>query len=216
MKKLIIKTALITLGVALILAVSIFGIVSFVAPAAMMRFCDSIGLDSLSGDYAYQQYHLSGEIDYLARSFEIAASIEKDAVAATRFEELYGEAGSDQRSAFYEYCSMQNAQGTSSLPEEVSGYDYRLVICAKAAVVRYRLAQTEEDFLALCDFVIEETDSEFTVDCPVAVLAAESAFKSDTYFCALLRFRLLQENKFNTKNTHYINILKILEDATHE
>ena len=217
MKRLIFKTAIITLGVVLILAVSVFGIVSFVAPHAMMRFFDSLGMDTISGDYAYQQYQISGDIDYLARSFELAAAGEKDAVAAVRFEELYGEENSEQRAAFYEYCSAQNnAETDKSLPEEVRGFDYRSVVCAKAAIVMYHIAETEEQKDALCDFVIQETEFDFTTECPAVVLAAEAASQKDREFCAKLRFRLMSENKFNTQNTHYINILKILEDASHE
>lgn len=217
MKKLILKTAVITLGVTLILAVSVFGIVSYVAPSAMMRFCDSLGLESISGDYAYQQYQISGDIDYLARSFELAAASDKDTVAVERFVELYGEENSEQRAAFYEYCSAQNnAETHEKLPAEVREFDYRSVVCSKAALAMYRLAETDEQKEALCDFVIEETEFNFTADCPAVALSVEVASQKDRAFCTLLRFRLMSENKFNTQNTHYINILKILEDASHE
>ena len=216
MKRLIFRTAIITLGVALILAVSVFGIVSFVAPHAMMRFFDSLGMETISGDYAYQQYQISGDIDYLARSFELAAANDKDSVADGRFDELYGEVDSERRAAFYEYCTAQNKSVGDDLPAEVRGFDYRLVVCSKAAIVKYRLAETEEQKEALCDFVIEETGYDFTTDCPAVALSAEAASRKDRAFCTLLRFRLMSENKFNTQNTHYINIMKILEDATHE
>ena len=56
MRKIIFKTIFITLGIVLILAISAFGILSFAAPKTMMQFAASLGLDAISGDYAYQEY----------------------------------------------------------------------------------------------------------------------------------------------------------------
>ena len=53
MKKIIVRTALITLGITLIMAIAVFGIVSFCFPASMMEFTASLGMKNLSGDYAY-------------------------------------------------------------------------------------------------------------------------------------------------------------------
>lgn len=73
MKKTITRTALITLGITLIVAIAVFGIVSFCLPSVMMDFTASLGMKSLSGDYAFQEYERSGNIDCLVRSFVIAA-----------------------------------------------------------------------------------------------------------------------------------------------
>ena len=74
MRKIVLKTAIITLGVTIILAVAVFGIVSLIAPAQMMRLTLSLGLDRIGADYAFQEYERSGDVDYLARSFEICAA----------------------------------------------------------------------------------------------------------------------------------------------
>ena len=52
MKKLILKTAFITLGVTIVLAFAVFGIVSLVAPAQMMELTLSLGLDRIGAVYA--------------------------------------------------------------------------------------------------------------------------------------------------------------------
>ncbi len=216
MKKLILKTALITVGITLLLAIAVFGVVSFFAPAAMMKLCDSIGLESISGDYAYQQYQLSGEIDYLARAFEVAVANDKNAVADERFNEFYGEEGSEQRAAFSEYCLRQNVgENSAGMPEKVSGYDYRAFICTQAALVKYRIAASDGDKEAVCKLAISETGKEFTPECPVVALAAESAKKGDKAFCLLL-LASVRSADFNTQNNYYIKTVKLLEDSTHE
>ena len=73
MRKLVLKTALITLGVVLVLAVAAFGVISLCAPAVMCDFTLSLGMESVSADYAYQEYQRSGDLAYLARSVELAA-----------------------------------------------------------------------------------------------------------------------------------------------
>lgn len=216
MKKLILKTALITVGISLVLAIAVFGIVSFFAPAAMMKLCDSLGLENISGDYAYQQYQLSGEIDYLARAFEIAVANDRNDVANERFNEFYGEDGSEQRAAFSEYCLKQTVGDNSAqMPEKVSGYDYRAFICSQAALVKYRIAASDGEKEAVCKFAVSETGKEFVPESPVVALAAESAGKGDKAFCLLL-LASVKSADFNTQNNYYIKTVKILEDSTHE
>ncbi len=52
MKKIIVRTALITLGITLIMAIAVFGIVSFCFPASMMEFTGSLLLNNVRGYYA--------------------------------------------------------------------------------------------------------------------------------------------------------------------
>ncbi len=213
MKKLILKTALITFGVTLILAVSLFGIVSFCAPASMMRFCESIGLENISGDYAYQEYQNTKKLDYLAHSFEIAAQNGSYAVADERFEELYGETGSEQRMAFVEYCGSQS---NSALPDGVPDYDYRAYLCGRAATVKYHLALTDDEKSAVCSFAIEETRPALSAESPVISLALACIDGKDKEFCTLLLQRVEEEQKFVKSNDHYQNLIKFLEEAANE
>ena len=215
MKKLILKTAVITLGVTLILAVSVFGIVSYVAPSAMMRFCDSLGLESISGDYAYQQYQISGDIDYLARSFEIAAMREKNVVASERFDEFYGEEGSERRNAFVDYCNSQDSEENAILvPSSDFTSDYRSYVCAQATLVKFRLAITQEERQGVCVFAVRETGAEIAPLSPLSALAEQKSVTDDSEFCFMLLGEIRAESKFNTTSERYLYIVNLLEEAS--
>lgn len=211
MKKLILKTALITFGVTLVLAVSLFGIVSFCAPAMMMRFCESLGLDNIGGDYAYQEYQNTNRLDYLAHAFETAAENGSYAVADERFEELYGAQDSARREEFSEYCVLQNERSLGDrIPEEISSYDYRKVVCGLAARVKYHLAQTDDQKSALCTFAIEESPASLTPESPVFALALEAIGEENGTFCTMLSEKIVASDKFDKSNEHYQNLIKFL------
>ena len=138
MRKIVFKTIFITLGVVLILAISAFGILSFAAPKAMMSFTSSLGLDAISGDYAYQEYRRSGDIEYLARAFEIAAFEGRSDAAAERFEELYENEG------FSDYCKAQDGV---ELGEDIPENNYRSYACSLGASALYAVAETDDEKL---------------------------------------------------------------------
>ena len=216
MKKLILKTALITLGVTIIVAVSLFGILSFCAPASMMRFFDSLGLENISGDYAYQEYQNSKDIAFLVRAFEVAAEHKNDSVADARFTELCGEAGSEQRKAFYAYCEKRNKE---NLPAGVPDYDYRAYLFGRAACVKYRLATTEEEFEAVADFAIgyaqNEEGGRLSVESPVVVLAIEAIDAGDGRFCIIF-LNKLEKSGLDRENAHFERIVNFLKEAANE
>lgn len=213
MRKMIIKTVFITLGVMLVVALSVFGIVSFCAPASMMKLCASIGLKKMSGDYAYQQYQNTNDIHYLARSFEIAIETRNDPTAEKRWEELYGTAESERRTEFDLYCEIQTV---SSLPEDMQDCDYRSSICGLAARVKYRLALSDEAKEEVCDFAIEESEDDLSAESPVVMLAAEAVQANDKAFCKLLYDKISKNYKFLQNNEHYINMMQFLEETFDE
>lgn len=213
MRKTIIKTIFITLGVMLVVALSVFGIVSFCAPASMMRLCNSIGLKKMSGDYAYQQYQNTDDISYLARSFEIAVETKDDNIAEKRWEELYGEAESERREQFGIYCREQTVE---SVPEDMRNYDYRSSVCGLAARVKYRLALSDEEKGEVCDFAIEESEANLSPESPIFLLAAEAAKAKDTEFCKLLHEKIESEYKFLRNNEYYITMMQFLEETFDE
>ncbi len=195
MKKLILKTAFITLGVALVLAISVFGIVSLSAPYAMMNFTASMGLETISGDYAFQEYERSGNIDCLVRSFLIAAESENYKSAEDRFEIIC-----EEEDLFEEYCK------TASVPERegVPAYSYRDYVMGRAACVKYLLKR--EDALS---FAIGETAKSFPEGNPVVALAALAASRKDAAFCASV-LDALPGAGFEDSD-YYRNIITILE-----
>lgn len=206
MKKTILRTALITLGITLLLAIAVFGIASFCFPSAMMDFTASLGMESLSGDYAYQEYERSGNYDCLVRSFVIAAEKENDRIADERFTALYGEDGSEARSQFEEYCKSYSADSSEAGGVEVAMRSY---LTGLESCVKYRLAKTSKEKRAeVCAFAIGHTDKSFPQGNPVVYLAIEAAEKKDKDFCEMLLEEIRKE-QFE-QNTDFQNIEKLL------
>ena len=212
MKKTILRTALITLGISLVMAIAVFGIVSFCFPYVMMDFTASIGMKNLSGDYAYQEYERSGDINCLARSFIIAAEEERDRTAEDRFVILYGEDGSEAREKFNEYCALQEVDYSEVGSVEGSMRSYILGLASR---VKYRLAKTAEGKRQdVCDFAIRETEQSFPQGNPVVYLAIEAITNQDGEFCLLLRTQL--DGAGFEENEDFHNIVKLLEGVYHE
>lgn len=197
MKKLILKTALITFGGAVVLLVLIFVILSFAAPKAMMDFTGSLGMDGVSGNFAYAEYERSGDLDCLARSFLIAAETD-DAVASERWEKLYGDEN------FSSYCETGAPDA-----EELPAYGYRDYLMGTAVRVRYRLAATAEEKTAVIDFAISETDKSFPAGNPVIALAAEALKAQDGGVLQQLS-AALEASDFQ-KNDDYMRLQEALE-----
>ncbi len=214
MKKLILKTALITLIITLILAVAVFGILSFSAPAAMMNFTASLGMDTISADYAFQEYERSGSLSHLSRSFLVAAEHGQNRKADERFTILYGEEGSTRREAFATFCA-EYVVDSSDLPAgSVAEYNYRGYLCGQAAVVKYRLAKTEEARRAVCAFAIAETPKNFPAGNPAIALTLAVAEAKDGVFGAVLLDELGRAGFEN--NQTYQNIVDIIQTILEE
>ena len=174
------------------MTISVFGIVSVTAPYAMMQFTAAIGLETLSGDYAYQEYERSGDMDCLARSFLIAVQHKKYRTAEERFEILCKE------DRFDEYCDGVEA------PDVLGGYSYRDFLFGRAAIVKYHLKR--EDALS---FAVDKTDASFPAGNPVTALAVEAASEKDADFCAAL-LEALEGGGF-AQNDRYLSLVAILE-----
>lgn len=204
-KQRVLSTIFITIGVVIVLAISAFGVASLLAPVAMMNFTASIGLKSISADYAYQEYERSGDVACLARSFVISAGLKHDRTANDRFNILYSLEGFD------EFCAEQDE--TIEKVEGTEGYSYRSYVCGLAACVRYRLAKTDEEKLAVLTFASEQTETSFPQGNPLIQLTAEAAGASDSAFCTLV-LEEMQSGKYDTESKDYENIIKILESVT--
>lgn len=201
-KKLVVKTSFVTLGVCLILLLSLFGVLSLCVPYEMAEFTNSLGLETLSGDYAYQEYERSGDIEYLARSFEVAAVHGGARKAETRFEVLI------KHEKFEELCASRDAQMSSD-----GSYKYRNYIYGYGACVKYRLAETENDKRKVCKFAIAETEEEFLPLNPVRQLAVEAVMKKDSVFCKLFLEEIDAAEKTFRENEDYTSIRKYLEEC---
>ena len=207
MRKIVLKTALVTLGVVIVLAVAAFGIASLCIPATMSELTYSLGMDLISSDYAYQEYERSGDTVYLARAFEICATEGyDDKTADDRFGLLY-----EDRDAFAALCEKRNGQ----VAEEVGvRYDYRGYVVGLGACVKYRLAGDDAERAAAIELALSETDASFPAGNPVIALAVEAAGRNDAAFCNQL-LTAVQAGNFE-ETTDYINIVKILEGIANE
>lgn len=221
MRKIVFKTIFITLGVVLILAISAFGILSFAAPKAMMSFTSSLGLDAISGDYAYQEYRRSGDIEYLARAFEIAAFEGRSDAAAERFEELYENEG------FSDYCKAQDGV---ELGEDIPENNYRSYACSLGASALYAVAETDDEKLEVYTFALSETSGEFEGNNPLCSLSSAAAGAGDAAFCKTILDNMQKEQKFNALRAQasleddeftegyqlYLQTIELLEEAANE
>ncbi len=211
MRKIVLKTAIITLGATIILAIAVFGIVSLVAPTQMMELTLSLGLDRIGADYAFQEYERSGSVSYLARSFEIcAAGGYDDSAADRRFDLLY----TDNAEQFADLCEARNEQTDNAL-----GYDYRDYVVGLGACVKYRLAPDDAEKQKALELAFAETDTNFPAGNPVIALAVEAAKDSDAAFCGTLADSMkssfdIKAEGFNV--TDFINIVNILEGVANE
>ena len=221
MRKIVFKTIFITLGIVLILAISAFGILSFAAPKAMMNFSASLGLDAISGDYAYQEYRRSGDIEYLARAFEIAAFEGRSDAAAERFEELYENEG------FSDYCKAQDGV---ELGEDIPENNYRSYACSLGASALYAVAETDDEKLEVYTFALSETSGEFEGNNPLCSLSSAAAGAGDAAFCKTILDNMQKEQKFNALRAQasleddqytegyklYLKTIELLEEAVNE
>ena len=205
MKKLVLKTAFITLGASIVLVFALFGILSLAAPKVMMNFTDKLGLAGLSSDYAYEEYKRSGDLDCLTRSFLIAAERKQDDDANERFEALRKDKG------FEKYCAKASGPDVDGVP----AYDFRAYLFGQAARVKYRLAKTAAKKTAVIDFAIAATDDDFALGNPVISLAAEAARAKNHDFCGELARRLNEEERFE-RNALFNNIVAQLEQLAEQ
>lgn len=202
MKKLILKTALITLGAAIVFGTLLIVILSFAAPRVMMDLTASMGMEGVSGNFAYSEWEHSGDMECLARSFLIAEKAGDDGTASARWDKLYAAENFD------DYCK-NDAPDFDDLPD----YGYREYLAGCAARVKYRLAADEGAKDAVLDFAFAETDPAFAQGNPVVALSAEAMTKGDTAFLSEILSRLAASGF--EENGDYQRLTEKLEGSIH-
>lgn len=202
MKRLILKTALITLFSAICLVVLVMVIVCYTAPRAMMNFTASMGMESASGTFAYREYEKSGDLDCLTRAFLIAEKHGDDETALERWELLYADAH------FADYCAAGAPKDEEVEDDELPAYSYYDYLAGCAARVKYRLAKSDAEKDAVLEFALGVMDGEhFPAGNPVIALAAEA--RGDADFLSRMRERL--EAEHFEKNDSYLRLMEALE-----
>lgn len=196
MGKLIMKTALITLSVTFVLAISVFGIVSFSAPAVMMSFSASLGMEGVSGDYAFAEYERSGDLSCLVRAAETAEKTNALSAADERFTLLIN----DEK--FPAYCAGKDEEGKAPV-------SYKQYIYGLAASVKYRTGDKE----GAMKLVEESADKGAELPNAAIVLALAARDKKDAAFCAQYS-EWLTQNYEDGKTLQ--DIIKLLEECANE
>ena len=180
-----------------------------------------MGLDAISGDYAYQEYRRSGDINYLAYAFEVAANEGRPDAAAERFEEFYENEG------FTDYCKAQDGE---DLGEDIPKLNYRSYACGLGACALYAVAETDEEKLEVYTFALSETSGEFEGNNPLCSLSSAAAGAGDAAFCKTILDNMQKEQKFNALRAQasleddqftegyelYLQTIELLEEAANE
>ncbi len=186
MKKLVLKTALITLGAVVVLGALLLVILGFAAPKVMMNFTASMGMESISGNFAYSEYERSGDLDCLARSFLIAEVHGDDETALSRWNVLYENEG------FSAHCESVSPEG------DIPAYSYRDYLTGSAAKVMYRLSSTDEEKSSALAFALSETQASFPQGNPIVALSAEAFRQDDSAFLAKIYSAITQQGFENS------------------
>jgi len=197
MKKLIIRTAIITFVSALVIAAAVFGICSLAAPAAMMKFTASLGWTGASGDYAYSAYEKTGELSYLAYACD-AADRTNGGKAVERYEILIKAEGFD------EYCKQEDERTSS---EHIKG-TYSQYVSGRYACVLYREGDTEKAIETAAAAVKEE----FPENNAVIALSTEIIGNKDKAACGKLAEQLKQISGIQS-DENCRQIIKVLEEC---
>lgn len=206
MKKIIFKTIITTVCVIVLLGVAAFGIASLVAPRAMMDFTADIGLEEMSGDFAYREYERTGDVDCLARSFLIAAEKGRDKKADERFEKLYAHEGFDGHCKAQDEIVRASAENETE-KETFARISYRSYVCGIAAAVRYRLGADADEIVA---FAVKETDAQYPELCAALRLAEEAKQANDRDMIGKLLISL--EESGMKGSSVYTDIEKLMEE----
>ena len=206
MKKLIVKTALITLLTAVVLGISVFGVCSLFAPAAMMQFTASIGMTGASGDYAYSAYCKTGELSYLAYSCEVAAET-NDSRARERYELFINHEG------FSAYCSDRDEQTAQQLPDGLAQYTqggYERYTYGKYVCSLLRAGKGDEAIA----YAVSTLKGEFSENNAVIALAMQAIKDNEKQVCIKLATALRADAI--SSNDECQEIITILEDFANE
>ncbi len=108
MKKIVIKTALITLASVIVLFALAFGIASLAFPGNMSQICENCGNDSLAASYASRQYDYTGSTEDLYRCADLYIRIGDRGNTVKYCKKLV------DKQDFKEFCTKKDNNGAAS------------------------------------------------------------------------------------------------------
>lgn len=130
MKKIVIKTALITLGAVIALLALAFGIASLAFPKNMSEICEDMGNYKLAASYAERQYSYTGSTEDLYRCADLYIRLADRSKTVEYCGKLV------DRQNFKEYCgkNVQYVYGSYATALYLSGNDDKAVEVAEMSV----------------------------------------------------------------------------------
>ncbi len=149
MKKIILKSALMTLGIVVGFAVVLFAVLSLGFPSTMAGWCEQVGNYKLAVRYAVLAYSYSGKIDDLARCVNNSVLAEDNSLIIE-----YGVKLIDDEE-FDDYCASADAEFSEAYPG--ISYSYCQYIYGCVAGAYYEMGELES---ALA-FAVEALDEDF-------------------------------------------------------
>ncbi len=147
MKKLILKTALITLGAILAVICILYGIFALALPLTMANFFENLGMQDASVSFYELQYENTGEYEDLALLC-VKVNAENDYTRAEKYLTLFV-----NDSAFSTYIQSFDEKNTGA----ITGQEY---FYGKLAIAHQKLGGVEE-FLPFAIESVKEGYSEF-------------------------------------------------------
>lgn len=205
MLKVIVKTAVKTLVILIIVGALGFGIVSLATPGVMAYAFEQCGAYSVAAGYASIQYKYTGKVDDLDRCFRdcVAAGNDKGCV---RFgTELI----KDPR--FAEYCERMNESLSDTMPDNYGkGVDYAQYVYGKTACARYSSGESAEA-VKLVEEGLRHTQG-FPYNNAAVELCVKAAEKSDAETKSKLLEIISKITPAESESDYYNKVKKILEE----
>lgn len=136
MKKLIIKTALITISVLIIASLTVFSLWLVGSPQTMATSCEKTGNYSFAVTCAGLRYKYTKDVYDLARCVDNAILSGKDNLICEHGEKLLSDG------KFDEVCTAKDG----AIPENTAGvpFGYKAYVCGHIAVAEYRLGDIDK------------------------------------------------------------------------
>ena len=167
MKNFVVKTAVKTFLIILVLAVVAFGVFNFACPQYMASFAEQIGNYDMALSYASLRYSYTGDTRDLARCFEDAILADDDSSIVRYGDEFFQK--EDRAQVMYELSLESYDPSTQNYIDYFNFFGGRLV----------RARYSQDDFSGALALDLNNGTSSFAYGCPLMSLTAEVVGSQD-------------------------------------
>ena len=138
MKKIVLKSALITVGALIVAGILIFSLWLLISPQTMASSSEKLGNYKFAVTCANLKYKYSGETEDLARCAEDSILSKKDKLIVKYCEKLL------ECDDFEEYCNERDKQLSSHVGQYLSQPNYKAYIIGTLSLSQYREGDLEK------------------------------------------------------------------------